>query len=176
MLHCSGTPISGVHQTTVFLPASCNQRAHQADDRNPSCNQFAPNCYDLAPVRNRQLQSACARPADAIPRADDCRSLQVRSAAPILVLCNGSQSFDDAAFANRAVPALSNHGFQFATQRGEVGQFALHFRQMFAGNGVHGIARLLFPVGKVEQRPNLFNGKTKGAGTPRESEAADMGG
>jgi hypothetical protein len=49
---------------TVFLPASCNDRAHETDDCDPGCNQSGISCNDLAPEWNRQLQSACARAAD----------------------------------------------------------------------------------------------------------------
>jgi hypothetical protein len=57
----------------------------------------------------------------------------------------------------------------------QIGQrpVALEGRQ---GCGVHGFAGLLFLVGKIEQCPNLLDGKTKVAGAPREGKAADMHG
>jgi len=45
---------------------------------------------------------------------------------------------------------------------------------MFAGDGVHGFAGLLFLVGKIEQRPNLLDGKAKVGGAPGEGKAAHM--
>ena len=52
--------------------------------------------------------------------------------------------------------------------------FRLHLRQMFAGEGVHGCARLLFLVGKLEQGPNLLDGKAEVAGAPGEDKTADV--
>src|ERR1700722_8068978 len=74
-----GSPGLG-KKTTVFLPASCNQYAHAADDCDPSCNQSALSCSDLAPAWIRQLQSACARPADVCDPDRGC--LQVATAIP----------------------------------------------------------------------------------------------
>lgn len=54
----------GVRERTVFLPASCNQPAHKTDDCDPSCNQSALSCSDLAPMWIHQLQSARVRPAN----------------------------------------------------------------------------------------------------------------
>ena len=70
--------------------------------------------------------------------------------------------------------ALSDHRFQFPAQRRQVGQLTLHLCKMLAGNHVHGLARLLFLVGHIEQRPNLLNRKTKVAGAAREGKAAEV--
>jgi hypothetical protein len=53
---CTGLRVGAGKQTTVFLPASCDDRAHGSDVCDPGCNQFALICSDLAPVRIRQLQ------------------------------------------------------------------------------------------------------------------------
>ena len=68
---------------TVFLPVSCNERAHETDVCNPICNQSGFSCSDLAPMRIRQLQSACARSADVGDPNPGC--LQVATAIQQIV-------------------------------------------------------------------------------------------
>ena len=70
---------------------------------------------------------------------------------------NGCEGFKDAALGNRAVAAFPDHQFQFPAQRRQIGQLTLHLCKMLAGNHVHGLARLLFLVGHIEQRPDLLN-------------------
>jgi hypothetical protein len=84
------------------------------------------------------------------------------------------RGFQNAAFGNGAVAALSDHRFQFPAQRGQVGQLPLHVRKVFAGDCVNRFAGLLFVVGQIEQRPDFLDGKSEVAGAAGEGEAADM--
>lgn len=74
------------------------------------------------------------------------------------------------------MPALSDEGFQFAAKSSHVGEFPLHLRQALPGDHVHGLARPLLLVGKIEQCPDLLDGKPKIAGAPREGQTAGMSG
>jgi hypothetical protein len=85
------------------------------------------------------------------------------------------QGFDDAALANLATAALSDHGLQFPPQCGKGNQLPLHVRKMLASDHVHGFTGLFFLVGEVEQRPDLLDRKTEIAGATGEGKAADMG-
>ena len=89
--------------------------------------------------------------------------------------CRG-KGVNDATIRDRSVTALPNKGIQFPPQRRKIGQLSLHVGKMCAGYGVHRFAGLLFVVGKIEQRPNLLNGKTEVTRPPCEGEAADMAG
>jgi hypothetical protein len=84
------------------------------------------------------------------------------------------EGFQNAAFGNGAVAALSDHRFQFPAQRGQVSQLPLHVRKVFAGDCVNRFAGLLFVVGQIEQRPDFLDGKSEVAGAAGEGEAADM--
>jgi hypothetical protein len=74
------------------------------------------------------------------------------------------------------MPTLPDERIQFTPQRGQVGQLPLYVGKMLTGYGVHGFARPLFLVGKIEQCPNLLNGKSEIARAPDESKAADVHG
>jgi hypothetical protein len=76
---CDLRPFPPGHETTVFLPASCNERAHGADVCDPVCNQSALSCSDLAPTSNPWLQSACARTADVCDPGRGCLQVATRN-------------------------------------------------------------------------------------------------
>ena len=76
---------------TVFLPVSCNERAHETDVCNPICNQSGFSCSDLAPMRIRQLQSACARSADVCDPNPGC--LQVATDICNTYFCGGLRAY-----------------------------------------------------------------------------------
>jgi len=71
---------------------------------------------------------------------------------------------------------LPDERIQFTAQRGQVGQLPLYVDEMLAGYGVHGFTRPLFLVGKIEQCPNLLNGKSEVARATDEGKAADVHG
>jgi protein SCO1/2 len=65
-----------------------------------------------------------------------------------------------------------DHSSIIYLKRRQIGQLALHLGQVLAGDSVHGFARPLFMIGKVEQRANLSDGKAQVAGAARKSQAA----
>jgi hypothetical protein len=72
-----------------------------------------------------------------------------------------SQRLKDAALGNRTWRHCPMSEFQLSPQRFQVGQLTLHVRQTLSRDSGYGFTRLLFLIGKVEQRWDLLDGKPR---------------
>ena len=76
---------------------------------------------------------------------------------------------DDAALGNGAVAALADYTVEVAAQRREIGDLAVHFREVFTSNGINGLARAAALIGKAEQPADLRKGETETARSSDET-------
>jgi hypothetical protein len=76
---------------------------------------------------------------------------------------------DDAALGNGAVAALADYTVEFTPQRREIGDLAVHFREVFTSNGINGLARAAALIGQSERPADLRKGETETARSSDET-------
>lgn len=90
-------------------------------------------------------------------------------------LCSRRRRLDYAAIGNRSAAALCDQPVQLLLQRLEIGNFPLDLSQMLLGDLIDRFARSRPVVREVEQRTDLFQGKTQIASAANKAQAVQMG-
>jgi hypothetical protein len=68
------------------------------------------------------------------------------------------------------VAALADYTVEFTPQRREIGDLAVHFREVFTSNGINGLARAAAAlIGKADQPADLRKGETETARSSDET-------
>ena len=81
---------------------------------------------------------------------------------------------DESALGNRAATTLIDDTAELAAQCLQIGDLAVHFRQMLARDRVHRLARSVALIGKAEKVPHMLDRETKVSRPADETETREV--